>query len=228
MYKDIKAKLKSAKLKFNKIEAIMTKIIKAKHKVSRRLRSSIWETPKDPFKKRNYGPGQHGAAKNVKSSDYSAHLRAKQRLKAHYGRINEKQFRNLFDKAHKMKGNSGVNFVSLLERRIDAVVYRLNLAPTIFAARQLVSHKHIKVNGAIVNIPSLTLKKDDIIEVHEASKEIPMIMEVKTRIARTIPDYLSFDVASLTGKLVKLPDDISSVPYPFIADVNLIIELYSR
>lgn len=206
----------------------MTKIIRAKYKVSRRLRASIWDNPKDPYKKRNYGPGQHGAAKNIKSSDYSLHLRAKQRLRAHYGRINEKQFRNIFDKAHRMKGNSGTNFVSLLERRIDVIVYRLNLAPTIFAARQLVSHKHIKVNGKIVNIPSMMLSVNDIIEIKDNSREIPMIIQGAEKASRNIPDYLSFDNKAIKGTLVKVPDDLSAVPYPFAAEVNLIIELYSR
>jgi small subunit ribosomal protein S4 len=206
----------------------MSKIIRAKHKVSRRLRTSIWDSPKDPYKKRNYGPGQHGAAKNIKSSDYGAHLRAKQMLKAHYGRINERQFRNLFDKAHQMRGNSGVNFVALLESRLDAVVYRLNFAPTIFAARQLVSHRHITVNGKPVNIPSLRIKPTDVVEIKASSREIPMILNGTAKIARPIPDYLSLDSDGLKGTLVKLPEDISSVPYPFALGINLIIELYSR
>jgi small subunit ribosomal protein S4 len=206
----------------------MTKIIKAKFKVSRRLRSSIWDNPKDPYAKRNYGPGQHGAAKNIKSSDYGAHLKAKQRLRAHYGRINEKQFRNLFDTAHKMKGNSGVNFVALLESRLDAIVYRLNLAPTIFAARQLVSHKHIKVNGKTVNIASYRAKVNDVIEIKEASRQVPIILEGVAKVRRTVPDYLKLEADAFRGTLVKLPEDISSVPYPFEADLNLIIELYSR
>jgi len=206
----------------------MSKIVKAKHKVSRRLRTSIWDTAKDPYKKRNYGPGQHGAAKNIKSSDYGAHLRAKQMLKAHYGRINERQFRNLFDKAHQMRGNSGVNFVALLESRIDAVVYRLNFAPTIFAARQLVSHKHVKVNGRTVNIASLRIKPNDVVEIKDSSREIPMIVNGTAKVTRPVPDYLSLDASGLKGTLVKLPEDISSVPYPFALGINLIIELYSR
>jgi small subunit ribosomal protein S4 len=206
----------------------MSKIVKAKYKVSRRLRTSIWDSPKDPYKKRNYGPGQHGAAKNVKSSDYGVHLRAKQMLKAHYGRINERQFRNLFDKAHQMKGNSGVNFIALLESRLDAVVYRLNFAPTVFAARQLVSHNHIIVNGKRANIPSLRIKPTDIVEIKPASKDIAMIVNSTAKISRPVPDYLSLDSEGLKGTLVKLPEDISSVPYPFVLSVNLIIELYSR
>jgi small subunit ribosomal protein S4 len=206
----------------------MTKIIRAKYKRSRSLRTNIWDNPKDAYLKRNYGPGQHGSAKGYKSSDYGSHLRAKQMLKAHYGRINERQFRNLFDKAHQMKGNTGVNFVALLETRLDAVVYRLNFAPTIFAARQLVSHKHIKVNGKTVNIASYRLKVNDVIEIKEDSRQVPIIAENIQKVTRTIPDYLKLEADSFRGALVKLPEDISSVPYPFDPDLNLIIELYAR
>lgn len=206
----------------------MTRILRAKYKASRKLRCSIWDSHKDPYVKRNYGPGEHGAAKNPKSSDYGVHLRAKQRLKAHYGRINERQFRNLFDAAHKMKGNSGMNFIALLESRLDAIVYRLNLAPTIFAARQIVSHKHIKVNGKIANIPSMRLKAGDVVQVHEDSKQIALIAEGVSKVKRAVPDYLSLDADALSGTLVKKPDDVASVPYPFDPDVNLIVELYAR
>ena len=134
----------------------------------------------------------------------------------------------MFDTAHKMKGNSGINFVALLESRLDAVVYRLNLAPTIFAARQLVSHKHIKVNGKTVNIPSLRLKVNDVVEIKEDSKQIPIILETVAKVRRSVPAYLSLDADAQKGTMVKLPEDIESVPYPFEADLNLIIELYSR
>jgi len=204
----------------------MTKIIKAKYKVSRRLRSSVWDTHKDPYKKRNYGPGQHGAAKFVKSSDYGIHLKAKQLLRAHYGWIVEKQFSNLFAKAAKKRGNTAINFVALLESRLSTIVYRLNFAPTIFAARQLVSHKHIKVNGKTVNISSFTVKVGDVVEVKQSSHQIPMILQGMAKITRNVPEYLSLEDGK--GKLVKLPEDVSSIPYPFEADLNMIIEHYSR
>jgi small subunit ribosomal protein S4 len=206
----------------------MTRILRAKYKASRKLKCSIWDSHKDPYTKRNYGPGEHGAAKNPKSSDYGVHLRAKQRLRAHYGRINERQFRNLFDTAHKMKGNSGINFIALLESRLDAIVYRLNLAPTIFAARQIVSHKHIRVNGKKANIASMRLKAGDVVELSEDSAHFSRIKEEIAKIKRAVPDYLSLDTDSLKGTLVKKPDDIALVPYPFDPDVNLIIELYAR
>lgn len=206
----------------------MTKIIKAKYKISRKLRSNVWESDKNTYAKRNYGPGQHAKSKSAKASDYGQHLRAKQLLKAHYGRITESQFRSLFYKARKMKGNSAVNFVGLLESRIDAIVYRLNLAPTIFAARQLVSHKHVKLNGKVVNIASITVKPGDKVEVVENYSGRSVIAESLNKIRRNVPDYLSLDKDEVSGKLIKLPDEISSVPYPFEPDVSLIVELYSR
>ncbi len=205
----------------------MTKIISSKYKASRRLGVSLWGTSKDSFNSRNYRPGQHGQNTMTKTSDYGLHLKSKQRLKGHYGRINERQFRNTFALALKMKGNTGENFVGLLERRLDAVVYRMNLAPTIFAARQLVTHCHVRLNGKKVNIPSQRLKEGDIIEIRESSKQIPLILESATKAERTVPDYLSFDPSTLAGKFVRIPT-ISDVPYPFEPDVHLVVELYSR
>ena len=133
----------------------MSKRIKAKKKISRKLGGSIWGQANDPFHKRNYRPGQHGAAPRMRNSDFGIQLRAKQRMKFSYGNISEKQFHNIFVQASKMKGDVSENFVSLLELRLDCVIYRANFVPTIFAARQFVNHKHITVNGQIVNIPSL-------------------------------------------------------------------------
>lgn len=205
----------------------MTKIVKSKYKASRRLGVSIWGNSKDAFVTKNYRPGQHGQNTMIKTSDYGLHLKAKQRLKSHYGRVNERQFRNTFTLALKMKGNTGENFIALLERRLDAVVYRLNLAPTIFSARQLVSHGHIRVNGKKVNIPSLRLKEGDVVELNENSKQMPLIMEASAKLERNVPDYLNFDQKSLAGKVVRIPS-ISDVPYPFEPDVHLVVELYSR
>jgi small subunit ribosomal protein S4 len=205
----------------------VTKIISSKYKASRRLGVSIWGDSKDSFNKKNYRPGQHGQNTMTKTSDYGLHLKAKQKIKCHYGRVNERQFRNTFMLAQKMKGNTGENFVGLLERRLDVVVYRMNLAPTIFAARQLVSHGHIKVNGKKVNIPSQRLKESDIIELKDSSKQIPLILESATKQSRTVPDYLSFDVNSMSGKFVRVPM-VSDVPYPFEPEIHLVVELYSR
>lgn len=204
----------------------MTRIINSKYKVSRRLGVSIWGESKDAFNTRNYRPGQHGQNTMIKTSDYGLHLKAKQRLKCHYGRVNEKQFKNIFALAQKMKGNTGENFVALLESRLDAVVYRMNIGPTIFAARQLVSHGHIKVNGKKADIASMKLKEGDKIELKESSKEMPLILESISK-QRGVPGYLSFDTSSLTGQFLRTPV-ISDVPYPFEPEVNLVIEFYSR
>lgn len=205
----------------------MTKIISSKYKASRRLGVSIWGTGKDAFNTKNYRPGQHGQNSMVKTSDYGLHLKAKQILKSHYGRINERQFRNTFESARKMKGNSGENFVGLLERRLDAIVYRMNIAPTIFAARQLVTHGHIKVNGKRVNIPSQKLAEGDVVELKESSKQIPLIAESAAKVERMIPGYITFDAGSMSGKFVRIPT-ISDVPYPFEPNVHLVVELYSH
>lgn len=205
----------------------MTKIASSKYKASRRLGVSIWGNSKDTFNVKNYRPGQHGQTGIIKTSDYGLHLKAKQRLKAHYGRINERQFKNIFQVAQKMKGNTGENFIGLLERRLDAIVYRMNIAPTIFSARQIVSHGHIKVNGKRVNIPSQRLKDGDVIELHENAKQIPLIIEASNKKERVVPDYLTFDGDALIGKFIRAPV-VSDVPYPFEPDVHLVVEFYSR
>lgn len=206
----------------------MSKIVKAKYKASRRLGVSIWGNEKDPFHKKNYRPGQHGqSGAMVKASDYGLHLKAKQRIKSHYGRITEKQFRNLFALANKMKGNTGENFVGLLERRLDAVVYRMNLASSIFAARQLVTHGHILVNGKKLNKPSAMLKEGDIVALKDSSKNITPVMESVGKMERMVPDYMQFDPNSFAGKFVRVPS-ISDVPYPFEAEVHMVVEYYSR
>lgn len=206
----------------------MSKIVKAKYKASRRLGVSIWGNDKDPVHKKNYRPGQHGqSGAMVKASDYGLHLKAKQRIKSHYGRITEKQFRNLFATANKMKGNTGENFVGLLERRLDAVVYRMNLSSTIFGARQLVTHGHILVNGKKLNKPSAMLNEGDVVTLKDSSKNITPIMESVGKMERMVPDYMQFDPNTFSGKFVRVPS-ISDVPYPFEAEVHMVVELYSR
>ncbi|MFN7038352.1 MAG: 30S ribosomal protein S4 [Alphaproteobacteria bacterium] len=204
----------------------MSKIVKSKYKKSRRL-GGLWGTAKDPYLKKNYPPGQHGPTLQRKVSDYGKQLNAKQRLKSYYGRINEKQFRAIFKEAIRLKGDTGENLIGLLERRLDAIVYRLNIAKTIFAARQLVCHKHIKVNGKTVNYPSMRLKVGDLIEVKEDSKSIPVVIESTQQIDRTIPTYLEFDPKSMSGKFNMIPK-LGDVPYPVVMEPNLVVELYSR
>lgn len=205
----------------------MTKVVRSKYKASRRLGVSLWGDSKDAFNTRNYRPGQHGQNTMIKTSDYGLHLKAKQKIKCHYGRITEKQFRNIFTSAQKMKGNTGENFIGLLESRLDSIVYRMNIAPTIFSARQLVSHGHIKVNGKKADIASMRLKEGDVVEIKESSKQIAIIRESVSKQGQTTADYLSFDLNSLSGKYLRVPT-ISDVPYPFKPEVHLVVELYSR
>jgi small subunit ribosomal protein S4 len=205
----------------------VTKIVSSKYKASRRLGVSLWGDSKDAFNTRNYRPGQHGQNTMIKTSDYGLHLKAKQRLKCHYGRINEKQFRNIFALAKKMKGNTGENFIGLLESRLDTVVYRMNIVSTIFAARQLVSHGHIKVNGRKADIASMRLKEGDVVELKDSTKQMAVVLESVSKQGQTAPSYLSFDATSFSGKFIRVPV-LSDVPYPFEPEVNLVIELYSR
>lgn len=205
----------------------VTKIIKAKYKVSRRLGTSIWGDGKDPFHTKNYRPGQHGPSSRVKTSDYGLHLNAKQTIKAHYGRVTEKQFRNTFKLAAKMKGNTAENFAGLLEQRLDIIVYRMNMAPTIFAARQLVSHGHVRLNGKKVNIPSQRLKVGDKIEIKDRSKQITKFIETLQKQERTVPEYLSIDSGKMEGQFLRVPM-ISDIPYPFQPNFGKIIEYYSH
>lgn len=206
----------------------MSKIVKSKYKASRRLGVSIWGNAKDAFNKRKYRPGQHGLTPSMgKVSDYGTHLQAKQRIKAHYGRINERQFHNIFALATKMKGNTGENFIGLLERRLDAIVYRLNFAASIFGARQLVSHGHIRVNGKKVNIPSYRVDLGDVIELKESSKSLPLIIETVGKMERQIPDYITFDSSAFKGVFARVPS-VGDVPYPFEPEVHMVVELYSR
>jgi small subunit ribosomal protein S4 len=205
----------------------MTKIVRAKYKISRRLGVNLWGRAKDPFVTKNYPPGQHGPTLARKVSDYGKQLQAKQRLKGYYGRISERQFANIFKQAIRMKGDSGENLIGLLEQRLDTVVFRLNVAPTIFAARQLVSHKHLLVNGKSVNIPSYRLKAGDVVEVREKSKQMPLILESVQKTERNLPEYIEFDPKGLKATFVRLPK-LADVPYPNLMEPNLVIEYYSR
>ncbi len=205
----------------------MTRILKSKYKVDRRLRCNLWGRPKSPFNRRDYPPGLNGQNKRRKPSDYGIQLNAKQKLKCHYGYITEKQFRNLFQKASKIKGNTSENLIELLERRLDAAVYRMKFVTTIFAARQFVSHGHINVNGKTVNIPSYSLKDGDVVELSQKSKEIPIVLEAISSTERDAPEYLSVDYDKMKGTFLKGPK-LDEVPYPVVMEPNLVIEYYSR
>ncbi len=205
----------------------MTKRLASKHKVDRRLKVNLWGRPKSPFNSRNYPPGQHGKSKKGKPSDYGTQLEAKQKMKFYYGNINERQFRNVYRKALQKKGNTTENLVALLERRLDTVIYRAKFATTVFSARQLINHGHIKVNGKKVNIPSYLVKSEDTIEVKDKSKDMTTIVGSLVSKEREIPDYIQMDEKNKKAKLIRVPK-LSEIPYPTIMEPNLVIEYYSR
>jgi small subunit ribosomal protein S4 len=205
----------------------MTKRLKSKHKVDRRLKANLWGRPKSPFNVRAYPPGQHGQNKKGKPTDYGVQLQAKQKLKAYYGNINERQFRNIYRKALSKKGDTTENLIALLESRLDTIIYRAKLAPTVFSARQLINHGHIRVNKKKVNISSCTIKDTDIIEVREKSKKLNIIDGSIQSKEREIPEYIQLDTKNKSIKLVRVPK-FAEVPYPIIMEPNLVIEYYSR
>ena len=206
----------------------MTKRLASKHKVDRRLKVNLWGRPKSPFNSRNYPPGQHGkSTKRGKTSDYGTQLAAKQKLKFYYGNMNERQFRNVFRKALKKKGNTTENFIGFLERRLDMVIYRAKFSTTVFSARQLINHGHIKVNGKKVNISSCLVSEKDTIELKDKSKKLIVIAGALVNKEREIPDYIQMDEKNKIAKLIRIPK-FSEVPYPTIMEPNLVVEYYSR
>jgi small subunit ribosomal protein S4 len=205
----------------------MTKRIEAKHKIDRRLGENIWGRPKSPVNRREYGPGQHGQRRKGKLSDFGTQLKAKQKLKGYYGSISEKQFRRYYQEAIRMRGDSSENLIGLLERRLDAVVYRAKFVPTVFSARQFVSHGHVKVNGQRVNIASYLVKVGDVVEIKESSRQLVIYMEAQQLAERDVPDYIETDGAKGTAKLTRVPG-LSEVPYPTRMEPNLVVEFYSR
>ena len=206
----------------------MTKRLASKHKVDRRLRVNLWGRPKSPFNTRNYPPGQHGSkSKKGRLSDFGTQLVAKQKMKFYYGNMNERQFRNVYRKAIQKRGNTSENLVAFLESRLDTVIYRAKFAITVFSARQLINHGHIKVNGKKVSIPSYMVKAEDSIEVKEKSKEIANITGALTSKEREVPEYIQMDEKNKKAKLIRIPK-FSDIPYPTIMEPNLVIEYYSR
>ena len=205
----------------------MTKRLNSKHKVDRRLRVNLWGRPKSPFNTRAYPPGQHGQRKSSKPSNYGVQLQAKQKLKSYYGNMNERQFRNTYKKAMRKKGDSAENLIGLLERRLDSVVYRAKLSTTIFSARQLINHGHIKVNGRKVNISSYQLQEEETIEIRDKSKKLAFIDIALASKEREVPEYLQVDEKNKKVKFVRTPK-FEEVPYPVVMEPNLVIEYYSR
>ena len=205
----------------------MTKRTAAKYKIDRRMGENIWGRPKSPVNRREYGPGQHGQRRKAKLSDFGTQLRAKQKLKGHYGDLTEKQFRRIYAEAERVKGDTGENLVGLLERRLDAVVYRAKFVPTIFAARQFVNHAHVLVNGKSVNIPSYRVKEGDVIEVRAKSRQLALVLEAIGLPERDVPDYLEVDHNRMTAKFLRQPG-LADVPYAVQMEPNLIVEFYAK
>ena len=205
----------------------MSKRLEAKYKINRRLGVNLWGRSKSPLAKgRENPPGQHGARRK-KPSDFGTQLTAKQTLKGYYGNVSEKQFRKLYDEAVRRRGDTSENLIELLERRLDAVVYRLKFAPTPFAARQIVNHGHIRVNGKRVNISSYQIKDNDVISIKDKSKDMALILEATQSGERDVPEYLSVDHKEMKGSFIRAPK-LADVPYPVQMEPNLVIEFYSR
>ena len=205
----------------------MTKRTSAKHKIDRRMGENIWGRPKSPLNKREYGPGQHGQRRKNKLSDFGTQLRAKQKLKGYYGDLTEKQFRKFYAEAERIKGDTGENLVGLLERRLDAVVYRAKFVPTVFAARQFVNHGHVLVNGVRVNIGSYRVKEGDVIAVRDRSRQLAIVLEAVGLAERDVPDYIDVDHQKMTATFVRQPK-LGDVPYPVVMEPNLVVEYYAK
>ena len=202
------------------------KRIQAKHKLDRRMGANIWGRPKSPFNTRQTAPGMHGARRG-KLSDYGVQLMAKQKLKGYYGSIGEKQFRRYYKEATRLRGDTGQNLIGLLERRLDAVVYRAMFVPTVFAARQFVNHKHVTVNGKVINIPSYQVKEGDVIEVKESSRQLPLVLLAIESPEREVPEYIDVDHKKMTATFLRIPQ-LEDVPYPVQMEPQLVVEFYSR
>ena len=205
----------------------MTNRTAAKYKIDRRMGENIWGRPKSPVNRREYGPGQHGQRRKGKLSDFGVQLRAKQKLKGYYGDITEKQFRRVYAEAERLRGDTGDLLIGLLERRLDAVVYRAKFVPTVFAARQFVNHGHVTVNGKRVNIPSYRVKEGDVIAVKEKSRQLELVMGAADSAERDVPDYLEVDHSKMTATFVRTPS-LGDVPYPVQMEPNLVVEFYAK
>jgi small subunit ribosomal protein S4 len=204
----------------------MTKRAESKYKINRRLGVNLWGRPKSPINKREYGPGQHGQRRK-KVTDFGTQLMAKQKLRGYYGNVSEKQFRRYYQEAVRVRGDSSQLLIELLERRLDAVIYRMKFAITPFASRQFISHGHVLVNGRKVNIPSFRVKDGDAIEVKEKSKQLAMVLDASQSGERDVPEYLEVDHRAMKGRFTRAPK-LSDVPYPVQMEPNLVVEYYSR
>ncbi len=208
-------------------ETDMTKRTQAKYKLDRRMGENIWGRPKSPVNRREYGPGQHGQRRKGKMSDFGLQLRAKQKLKGHYGDLTEKQFRRIYSEAVRLRGDTGETLIGLLERRLDAVIYRCKFTPTIFSARQVVNHGHVEVNGKKVNIPSYVVKEGDVISLRSKAKDMALVLEAVQSPERDTPEYIEVDHNKMTATFVRTPG-LSDVPYAVQMEPNLVVEFYAK
>ena len=204
----------------------MSKRMESKYKINRRLGVNLWGRPKSPVNKRDYPPGQHGQRRR-KPSDFGNQLQAKQKLKGYYGNIGERQFRRYYKEATRRKGDTGQNLVELLERRLDAVVYRSKFVPTVFAARQFVNHGHITVNGKRVTIPSYRVSDGDEVQIKAKSRELDLVLQGVESPERDTPEYMEVNHQDMKTRFVRGPK-LEDVPYPVKMEPNLVIEFYSR
>ncbi len=198
----------------------------SKHKIDRRLGVNLWGRAKSPLNARSYAPGQHGQRRK-KPTDFGIQLMAKQKLKGYYGNIGEKQFKKYYQEAVRRQGDTGQNLIGILESRLDAVLYRAKLAPTVFAARQIINHGHVMLNGKRCNISSVMLKAGDALQLRDKAKQIPAILEGIASIERDVPEYIEADHDKMSATLVRAPS-LDEVPYPVQMEPNLVVEYYSR
>lgn len=205
----------------------MTKRESSKYKIDRRMGENIWGRNKSPVSRRAYGPGQHGQRKSRKLSDYGTQLHAKQKLKGYYANINERQFRRYYEQASRKTGDTGEHMIGLLERRLDAVIFRAKFAPTPFSSRQLVSHGHVLVNGKRVTIPSYLVKEGDTISLGAKAKDMALVLEAVKLTEREVPDYIEADHTKMSAKFLRTPK-LSDVPYAVQMQPSLVVEFYSR
>lgn len=205
----------------------MTRRLQSKYKINRALGENLWGRPKSPINRRDYRPGQHGQARRRRQSDFGVQLQAKQKLKSYYGDVTERQFRRLYDVASRRRGDTSELLVGLLERRLASVVYRMKFAPTVFAARQIVNHGHVSVNGKRVNIASYAVSEDDTIAIRGPMRDNALVLAAMQSPERDVPDYVQVDHAAVSGRFLRVPA-LADVPYPVQMEPQLVIEFYSR
>ncbi len=204
----------------------MTTVINRKYRISRRLGINLWGRAKDPVNKRKYPPGQHGILGFKRLSDFGKQFAAHKKFKFYYA-ISSKQLRRIFLDAYNRKGYTADNFIGILESRLSSILYHSGLVPTIYSAKQLISHEHVTVNDEVVNISSYRVKSGDIIKIRERAAKIPIVVEAAEKQERKAPDYLETNSKEHSVKFLRVPQ-YSEVPYSADMEVNLVVEFYSR